>query len=166
MRAGDAILCDDADLWRQRATEVDRAVRNGATVVLLELPSGVYDVASDKITIVDGGMGNRHFLSRDTGHPLVDGFTPNEFRFWYDESVGHVTPIVETVIDPPPRKWSTILRSGNGGWQTDWQPVPAAIEKRVGKGVYRICQLKLTNRTQANPVAEQFGQRLLGEPSS
>lgn len=163
IRAGDAILCDDAGLWRKRATEIDRAVRAGATAVLLELPPGVYDVAGDKITIVAGGMGKRHFLSRDTGHPLVEGFVPNEFRFWHDASAGYVTPILETVIDLRPRGWAAILQSGNGSWQTGWQPVPAAIEKRAGKGVYRICQVKLTNRTRANPVAEIFTRRLLAE---
>ncbi len=139
-----------------------KAVAAGATAVLLELPVGTHQVAGDAIQIVPGGMGHRHFVSCGTGHDLVAGCLPHDFRFWHDDSVGYPTPLLETVIDPPPSDWAVVLGSGNGSWQTEWRSVPAAIEKHHGRGVYRICQVRLPHRTQTNPAATAFALRLLG----
>ena len=157
----DVVLADDPALWQKQAKAVDQAVRAGALAVLLELPAGSHEVGGDVITVVAGGMGKRHFVSRNTGHELVAGFAPHDFWFWHDAAAGYPTPLLETVVDPPPHGWSTILSSGNGSWQSAWHVVAAALEKKQGRGAYRICQVQLPHRTNGNPAAAIFAARLL-----
>jgi hypothetical protein len=156
------ILSDDYAAWHKHRGAIAKAVDAGATAVLLELPAGVYRIDGDEINVVPGGMGKRHFVSCGTGHALVEDFATHDFRFWHDAAVGYPTPLLETVVDPPPASWTTILGSGNGSWQTAWNPVPACLEKRRGQGVVRLCQVQLPHRTQGNPAAAIFAARLLG----
>lgn len=159
----DVILIDDPAALAGRRTAVEAAVKAGACAVLLELPPGTHRIAGDALTVVPGGMGSRHFAECGTGHPLVCGFEPHDFWFWHDASVGYPTPLLDTVLDPAPSGWSTILGSGNGSWATPWTAVPAAVEKRVGAGVVRVCQVKLAHRTPGNPAAAIFARRLIGD---
>jgi hypothetical protein len=104
-------------------------------------------------------MNARHFVSRATGHPLVADFRPTDFRFWYDDRAGYVTPFLATTLSAP--GWTPILTSGNGAWSGGWGPALAAAEKNHGAGRVRICQLDLANRVAGNPVARIFAARLL-----
>jgi hypothetical protein len=97
---------------------------------------------------------------RNTGHELVEGFAPEDFRFWYDPAVDHPAPFLATTLHAGPA-WRPILRSGNGDWKGDWGPAEAAMEREVGPGVLRVCQLSLAGRIAGNPVAEIFARRLL-----
>jgi hypothetical protein len=155
------IVADDMDAYAKDKKQIDGAVRAGATLVFLELPAGSWRVGGSDIHVVPGGMGKRDFASRATGHHLVDGFEANDFRFWFDARAGHVTPLLETVVDPAPEGWDAVLMSGNGSWRQPWGPTPAAIARSHGKGEIRVCQVKLTGRTQGNPVAGAFARRLL-----
>ena len=100
-------------------------------------------------------------MSRKTGHALVRDFAPNDFRLWYDAADDSITPILHTTLTA--EGWTPILTSGNGGWAEKWYPALAAAEKTDGKGVWRICQLKLAGRLFGNPVATLFAQRLISE---
>ena len=159
---GDLILCDDPAALRHQQEAIEHAVSAGATAVILELPVGVHTLAGDAVTVVPGGMGQRHFVDCGTDHPLVRDFRPYDCWFWHDASVGYPTPLLTTVLDPAPAGWTTILDSGNGSWATDWKSAPAAAEKQHGQGVFRICQVQLAHRTQTNPQAGVLARRLLG----
>ena len=159
--ASDVILTDDHTAFAKQRATVEKAVKAGATALLLELPPGNHAVAGDTLTIVPGGMGQRHFADCQTGHPLVQGLQPYDCWFWHDAAVGYPTPLLANVLDPAPTGWNTILASGNGSWATAWRSVPAAAEKRLGKGVIRVCQVRLVNRTQTNPAAAILARRLL-----
>ena len=145
-RASDVILIDDLAALATGETPVKAAVQAGGTAVLLELPAGKHVVMGDTLQIVPGGMGPRHFADCGTGHELVEGFEPYDFWFWHDGAVGHPTPLLTTVFDPAPAGWNIILESGNGSWKDDWKPVPAVVEKSLGEGIIRACQVKLVNR--------------------
>ena len=41
-----------------------------------------------------------------------------------------------------------------------WGPARAAVERRVGRGAYRVCQVRLAGLL-INPVAGLFARRLL-----
>ena len=114
--AGDLILCDDPAALRQQQEAVEQAVSAGATAVILELPVGVHTVAGDAVTVVPGGMGQRHFVDCGTGHPLVQDFRPYDCWFWHDASVGYPTPLLTTVLDPRPpagrRSWTAATVRG------------------------------------------------------
>ncbi|NLG48908.1 MAG: hypothetical protein GX552_02210, partial [Chloroflexi bacterium] len=154
------ILIDDPAQFAAHAHAITTAVEQGAIAVLLELPVGEFALADSTITIERAGMNPRHFVSRQTGHPLVAGFQPNDFRFWHDSRTGYVTPILHTTFSA--KGWDAILTSGNGDWSSGWGPALAVAEQRLGKGAFRICQLSLAGRTTTNPVARLFAQRLLG----
>lgn len=157
----DVIVVDDPAAYARRRPGVDAAVKAGATVVFLELPLGQHDLPGGELTVVAGGMGQRHFVNCNTGHALVEDFQPYDCWFWHDDAVGYPTPLLATVLDPAPDGWVTILESGNGSWESDWRPVPAAVERRFGQGMVRVCQVKLAHRLATNPSAAIFARRLL-----
>ncbi len=152
------ILIDDAAAYAQRRAEVDAAVQAGARAIFLELPAGEHAIGGETIKIEPCGMGGRHFVSRDTGHALVAGFGPEDFKFWYDPAVDRPSPLLETLFNAA--GWTPILLSGNGGWEVEWGPALAAAEKPSGAGSYCICQVKLAGRL-TNPVARIFAERLV-----
>ena len=158
-----AILIDDVARFAARRAEVEAAVKAGATAVFLELPPGEHELAGAKITIESCGMGARHFVSRDTGHPLVDGFAPEDFRLWHDPAVDRIVPLLETCFRA--EGWTPILSTGSGGGNlaspTAWSPSLVAAEKHDGEGLWRICQVALAGRTATNPVACLFAGRIL-----
>ena len=159
------ILVDDYAAFAAQEAAVLQAVAEGATAAFLELPPGQYRLPGDEvIEVAPCGMNPRHFVSRATGHPLVADFAPADFRFWYDEAAGYVTPLLVTTFSAASGAagWSPILTSGNGDWSSGWGPALAAAERKHGRGTLRICQVALAGRAQAVPVARIFAGRLLG----
>jgi hypothetical protein len=155
----DTILIDDYALFEKFSKSIEKEVKNGALVVFLELPVGEFFISQTKVKVEKCGMGPRHFVSRKTRHPLVKDFQPDDFKFWYDNKVDYPTPLLSTVFEA--KDWEPILTSGNGDWQGNWKPALAAAEKKDGLGMWRICQVHLSNRIQGNPVATIFARRLL-----
>jgi hypothetical protein len=156
------ILADDWAAYRKGARGALAAVRAGATLVFLELPQGTYDPLGESGAAVEvkrTGMYEFFFASRATGHALVTGFQPEDFKFWYDPAEDCVMPVIGAVLLAP--GWSQILASGVVGWGADGGPAQAAVERREGEGVVRVCQVRLA-RMLANPAAMLFARRLVG----
>jgi beta-mannosidase len=157
----DLILIDDLHEYAALCARVDAAVNAGALAVFLDLPEGEHTLMGNKIQVTTCGMGARHFVSRDSGHPCVHGFRSDDFKFWHDPAADCVTPILHRTFDAP--GWTPILLSGKGGWgDAEWTPALAAAEKPVGNGMLRVCEVALAGRTETNPVAALFARRLLG----
>ena len=154
------ILIDDYSLYLKKQREINDAVKNGTVAVFIKLPEGKYKIADRNIEVQTCGMSPCHFVSRDTCHPLVKGFKPDDFKFWYDNQAGFVTPLLETTFTAP--GFDQILTSGNGKWIGKWKKALAVAEKKLGKGAFRICQLNLAGRIATNPTAKIFARRLLG----
>jgi hypothetical protein len=157
--ADGCILIDDAKILKQNEKLILKAVKQGATAVVLGLPEGTHKVAGSEIVVQTAGMGARHFVSRDTGHKLVAGFVAEDFKFWFDEDLGYVSPFIDTTFSA--EGWTPILLAGNGDWRGNWSPSVAVAEKKIGKGAVRICQVQLANRCKTNPIAAIFAGRLL-----
>lgn len=155
----EVILIADPAAYFASPQKVDAAVQKGAMALLLSLPVGTHRVGSHSIEVRMAGMGPRHFVSCDSGHPLVAGFKNEDFKFWFDETLDHASPILATVLEAD--GWSSILESGDGGWGRPWGPVPVSVEKSDGDGSWRICQVELPNRLRSNPAAAIFAQRLV-----
>ena len=156
------ILVDDYAAFDANRAELERAVSEGARLVFLDLSPGSYDIAGGEVGVRTLPMQSRQFVSRATGHPLVDGFEADDFKCWYEPEIGGFTPILATALDAP--DWSPILTSGRGEWMVkNWMPVAGAAEKKHGAGSYLICQLSLAGR-MVNPTAERFARRLLSLP--
>lgn len=153
------ILIDDYGLYMKQEQAIKNAVKAGSTAIFIELPEGKYKISGRKIEVRACGMNPCHFVSRNTGHLLVKGFKPDDFKFWYDPDAGFVRPLLETDFTAP--GFEGILTSGNGIWIGNWDKTLAAAEKKHGRGVFRICQVSLAGRTKTNPVARIFAGRLL-----
>jgi hypothetical protein len=160
---GTLVLIDDMADFAKRRAEIEAAVKNGATAIFLEIPAGEHVIGGETITMESCGMGARHFVSRDTGHSLVAGFEPGDFRLWYDPATDRISPLLETCFRA--EGWTPILTTGSGGGTlpspTAWSPALAAAEKRDGAGAWRICQVALAGRVAANPVAGMFARRMV-----
>lgn len=161
----EVILIADASGYLAVRQTVTEAVRRGAIAVFLTPPVGEYPVGPGLIRVQKAGMGPRHFVDCSTGHPLVEGFSPQDFKFWFDESRGYVSPLLHTVLEAD-ETWTPILQTGDGGWSRKWGAVPAAAELNDGLGIWRVCQVDLVNRVETNPVARIFAHRLLGQTRS
>lgn len=156
----DTLLIDDFAIFEQERDTILHAVARGAVAIFIELQPGTYLIDSSTVAVSACGMGQRHFVSRRTGHPLVHDFEPNDFRFWYDADAGYVTPFLAATFEA--EGWQPILVSGNGNWTGDWLPALAAAERVHGAGKLIICQPRLAGRVRHNPAAYIFACRLLG----
>ncbi len=156
----DILITDNPDYFERNREEIEHAVTSGAVCLLLPFPSGSYRIAGDTVTITECGMKPVHFVSRKTGHPAVEEFYPDDFKFWYDESSGYVTPLLEANFEGS--GWTEVLSSGNGGWRSSWRKTFAVAEKCYGKGKFILCQLKVSERIQTEPAAVIFLKKLLG----
>ncbi len=154
------ILVGDYAAYRRRRQAIDRAVTAGARAVFLELPVGKYEIGGSEIRVVECVMRPREFVSRATGHRLVEGFDTEDFKCWYDPKAGYFRPLLATMFEAD--GWQPILTNGNGVWGGGaWKRMLAAAEKASGNGTYIICQVELAGRTRHNPVAGIFARRLL-----
>lgn len=133
----------------------------GATLVIEGLRPGTYDIGGTEVTVKACGMRALHFVSRKTGHPLVEGFTPYDFRLWYDEKADCITPLIRTTFRA--EGMTPILTSGNSlrgsAWGQKLYPALACAEKTYGKGKIVVNQVDL-NSHLANPVCRKFRNRL------
>jgi hypothetical protein len=115
-------------------------------------------VAGGPVKVVSTIMGQYYFASPTTGHALVRDFAPADFRLWYHGSKAMIQPLLPAMVDAP--GWSQILRTGTSSWTPNSSWSSAACEKKVGTGVFRICQVQLTDRVRYNPAAHTFFDRL------
>ncbi|MBQ9408355.1 MAG: beta galactosidase jelly roll domain-containing protein [Clostridia bacterium] len=154
------ILIDDYAQYAANRNKIDQLVYSGARAVFLELPEGEYDIGGKTVSVKQSCMMPMNFVSRDSGHPLVEGFEPDSFRNWYDLDGDMIAPLNENTFTA--EGFAEILASGNTDVCGDWGRALVAGEYSFGKGSYIVCELKLAGRTKHNPVAGIFAQRLLG----
>ncbi len=146
------LLIDGFEVYRVQKEEIDQAIRNGARAIFVNLPAGEYVLpGSARPTTVNNA--NPHFLSRATGHPLVDEFEPFDFRFWFDPVAGYLTPLANGKVQGD--DWSPVLLT---------QGAMAVAERPFGKGQVVVCQAFLAGRITTNPTARLFAERLLEYP--
>ena len=161
----DRLIIDGPALAEHRET-VEAAVRDGARCLVLGLEPGEHRLGENTVTVHQTAMRPRHFASRDTGHPAVEGLQANDCKFWYDEDEGMVTPFLPSVIEG--EGWTPVLTAGTGDARLGqakteaWQPFPAAAEKAGGEGRWLLCQAELHNRVRTNPAAARLAAGLLG----
>ncbi len=135
--------------------------RNGRTVIVEDLQPGTYTIDGNEVRVKACGMRPLHFVSRKTDHPLVEDFTPYDFRLWYDDREDMMTPILRYTFLGDHMK--PILISGNSlkgsAWGQKLFPAYAAAEMQIGQGKLIISELILKNHLK-NPVALSFRNRL------
>lgn len=135
-------------------------VEQGGLLVLYDLEPCKLDLPGGSVEIRRLGHWPATFVSRATGHPIVEDFKPDDFRFWFDVRERRIEPFLSSVVLTP-ESWRGILASGHCGWGIPTVPAHAACELALGKGLIRICQIQLTGRLASNPPAQIFFHRLL-----
>ena len=154
-----AIIADAATAEGEQLTAL---ARNGATVILNGLRPGEYQFDTVKLKVKACGMRPLHFVSRKTGHPLVEGYTPYDFRLWYDGQADRITPLIRCTFTAEGAE--PILTSGNSlrgsAWGQPLYPALACAEFKIGKGKLIVNQVDLASHL-ANPVARSFYNRLV-----
>jgi hypothetical protein len=158
----------DADLILVRAfkeftvaeQEIMKAVEKGAVLLFQNLPSGDYSAGSLRISVNECGMMPVH-----TVHP-ADRFSPltsEDFRFWYDEVAGRITPLLERTCSAEYRgeQFMPLLTSGNINERGEWGPALAAAEIAAGNGRIVVNQVLLDGRLKTNPPAAYFAARIM-----
>jgi hypothetical protein len=156
----DLILMDSFDAFLAEQQSILQSVKKGATAVFLELPPGQYELQGSIVTVKPCAMFPVYFVSRDTGHKLVDGFLPDDFRLWYDPELGRLSPLLDCTFTG--EGFAPVLTSGNKDDEGQWQTELAVAVKTIGRGSIALSQVKLAGRMGTNPVARQFAMRLLG----
>jgi len=150
-----AFLISDIQEYDTHSELIEQMVRqNGATAAFLCLPPGEYALFGEQVAIEKSGS-QYHFLSRNTGHDLVEGYSEFDFRFWYDNEKDRITPIADTSLQCAAMR-PILLCGGDNKWEY------AAAEMTCGKGRVIVCQVILGSHIE-NPVAADFVCRMLEE---
>ncbi|HEX8372274.1 MAG TPA: hypothetical protein VF585_05815, partial [Chthoniobacterales bacterium] len=135
-------------------------VAAGGKLILLDVPIGSYAFGEATMEVMRMGFAPSNFASRATGHPLVEGMEKQDFSYWYDPSVDHITPVLPYSFTGT-GDWKAILVSGHSDWGVKRKPTFGAAELPHGAGQIIVCQARIVGRTSTNPSAALFVQRLL-----
>lgn len=92
-----------------------------------------------------------HFVSRKTGHAIVEEFKERDFSYWYNKEEDKITPLLYKTFTA--EGFTPILTSGNKDQDGRWDEAFAAAAKEYNGKLYVICLAQL--RTE-NPVAKRF----------
>ncbi|RIJ50406.1 glycoside hydrolase family 2 [Maribellus luteus] len=152
MDEAQTIVVENHSFYLENKTQMDKLVENGSTLLFLELPEGKHKVGNSEVGIEKTIMGEYYFVSPKTGHSLVKNNEDFDFHFWYDQSKNTVRPFLNSMIVAK-KSWMPILGTGKTTWKDIKGEYFAAAEMKHGKGLYRICQVQLNNRLEANPTA-------------
>lgn len=155
----DVIVVDDFDKYKTMENRINELVKQGKTVIFIELPEQQYKIAGTTVSITKTTMGDYYFVSHATGHPFMKNCKPFDFNLWYNGKKGFIDPILAYTIAAP--DWVPILSSGASNWVADKGMVMAAAELKYGKGFFRICEVQLTDRVLYNPAGYEFLQKIV-----
>jgi len=164
--ATSVLVCDYEQYQAQESAILD-AVAQGARLMFMRLPIGSYSVAGQSICVKKLDSEPSHFVSRSKEHPLSKDFKPDDVRYWYDESLGYISPILRETLEVDDFEWIlTSAAQNTSSWQSDvgrWHVVPAVARKKIGKGYIIACQIDLQHRITTNPIAKLLLTRLFTE---
>lgn len=124
---------------------------NDNVVFIDTLAPGEYEIAGETVKVKECGMLPVHFVSRNTGHPIVTAFRERDFSYWYNEDEDMITPILYNTFVA--EGFTPVLTTGNKDENGNWDDALACAVKEYEGKLYVICLVQL--RTE-NPVAKHF----------
>lgn len=160
-----AILVFDFDEYKKIENELTDVVKKGAKIIFFCLPVGTTEIAGDSIEVNNCSFRAMHFVSRNKEHAMVADFEPHDVRYWYDEDIDQLSPILYEIFTS--EGYTPILTAAKRGVRTKenptgtWIKAFAVAEKELGEGIVRVCQINLQNRIVSNPVANILFERLI-----
>ncbi|MCK0158263.1 hypothetical protein MWU65_13795 [Cellulophaga sp. F20128] len=153
------IWIDQFSDYEKNKEKFDQLAKSGTRIILYNVPIGSHTIGGTNVKILNTSMGSYYFTSPLTGHRFTQNAKPFDFKMWYDEETGYITPFLDKIILA--ENWSPILATGNTNWTEDHGEAMAAGELKIGDGAIFICQLDLINRIKSNPTAQDFVLKLL-----
>src|SRR6185503_17792127 len=184
LSAFDTLIVGKAALTTNGAAPDITRVRDGLKVVLFEQTA---DVLEKRFGFRVAEYGLRQLFPRVPDHPVLAGISADHWRDWRGEAT-ILAPRLEYTLRPrygPTVNWCDIpvprlWRCGNrgnvasvliekpargdflpiidGGYSLQYSPL---LEHREGRGVVLFCQMDVTGRSEADPVAETLTRNLL-----
>ena len=146
------------EMYQNDKEPIEQRIRSGETVVFAPLEEGNYEICGKEIRVTACRMHPLYVVSRDTGHPLVEGFLPNDFGWWYDSDKDRMVPLLYASFEA--EGVEPVLTTGNKDDDGEWRKKLACAQWRYGQGTVRLCQVDL-NHKEKNPVASLFAKRLM-----
>ena len=96
----------------------------------------------------------KEFVSRKTGHRLVEDFKSSDFGYWYDAALERTDYVLEGYVKGEDMR--PIMTTGFG------PSILAAVgEIPMGKGSLIVSQLKASTRVEYEPIAAAFYQAII-----
>jgi hypothetical protein len=157
-----AVFVDSFDAFAVVRDAVLQAARNGASVVFLEQSQkGAWDLGDRTVKV--HRMGGKEFVSRKTGHPLVAGFAPFDFAYWYDPEKDYIEYVAQAYLEGD--GITPVLITGENARPGDPYPIHRSMsvvgEMKLGRGRLIFSELKTTGRIGTEPVARSLFDRIL-----
>ncbi len=153
------IVVSDMGKYRKHENRIAEYVKKGAELVFLSFPSGNYNFEFGEVTCYHPSTQPINFVSRKTGHKIIENFKADDFKFWYDEEKGQISGFLKTTFDAEGfRPFLNSVTKKDGSYEKSM----AAGEKDFNSGKVRINLLELANRIKTNPTARAYAIKLLG----
>lgn len=139
-------------------TEQDLKKVQSGKILWIDAPNpGNYNLSGTSVCVKESGMAPMHFAARDTGHPWVSVFTPDDFRFWYDEESDVITPLAESTFTAS--NFVPVLENRNLDDNGSWQEEMLLGEKSLGAGHIIWSQIPYA-RLRQHPVGRMLLQQI------
>lgn len=156
----DLVLADSADAARGAAASLDAYLHDGGAFYGLWQPPGSAWPIGGHGVHVEPGRGHQ-FVSRKTGHPIVEGLDPFHFSFWYDHERGRIAHLNQGHLAGDGLRPITL--TGKGTWYSPRAMLPATAERAVGRGRAIFDQVTAAERMPGEPRAAAYLSRVLND---
>jgi hypothetical protein len=157
-RTLDLVIADSADAVLGAADGLARYVQGGGRFLGLPQSAGrEWRIGEHAVKVRP--MKNKQFVSRKTGHAVVDDLDPFHFSFWYHPVLDRITHLLNAALEG--NNLRPITLTGTGLWYSERTNVAAGAEKRIGDGLAVFDQVRATERMTAEPRAAAYLMRLL-----
>lgn len=152
------VFVDSPDAFEMVPPAVVRfAADDGAAIFLEQAAGAVWRIKDRQLTIQK--MQAKEFVSRKTGHPLVTGFHPGDFAFWYDRTGHHISPVASTYLEGAALKPALI--SDRDDPVPERRTLVVVGELAAGKASLTLTQLEATARVEYAPAAAASYQAII-----
>ena len=137
--------------------QMERYIYKGGCLIVDGPEPGNYNIAGKEIQVKKCFMGPRYTVSRDTGHPCVAGFLPNDMSWLYDSDNDRVSPLTYRIFDG--EGITPVVVGGNRCEDKKWGWYPVCGEWKYGDGRLILNLLELQGR-ENNPIIAIFQKNL------
>ena len=143
------LLNEDSEMLTYNTFEIEAFAdveipKNDNVIFITEPQPGEFEAAGERIIVKN--CDNRNYVSAQTGHPTVQEFKNNDFRFWYDKN----TDMLNVMTD------KLFYAEGFNPILTAWDGEKEAVvigEKRYGGKTYVVSTMEFKLE---NPVAKRL----------